>query len=418
MENFLFTITALSVSVFLFGVETAFTYSDKTRIELDKKNKNIRTTILELFFNNSGLFLHIIHIGNVFAIVAFAFKISQFTHPYLSSLFYNKSVIIAVQIMLSTILASSIIIVLAKTVFKINPNLFLKTFSIPLFFIYVILYPIAIISIKISRYFLSIFGLNRLKKYKDMHELLATINPFIEQTEIAERKDKANNTDSDVKLFQNALDFSKIKLKNCIVPRTEIVAVSKDSELNDLINKFTESGNSKILVFNENIDNILGYIDSAELFNDAENWKKRIKPMPIVPETMGASKLMNLFIQKKKNIAVVVDEFGGTAGIVTLEDIMEEIFGEIEDEHDTKEYIAKKISEKEYILSGRLEIDTINQQFNLNLPESDKYITIAGLILYFHEKLPKINEIINIDNFKFQVIKVTKNKIELIKMSL
>ena len=224
--------------------------------------------------------------------------------------------------------------------------------------------------------------------------------------------------ENDVKLFQNALDFSSVKIRDCIVPRTEIIALPEEgTTLDDLKNTFVSTGYSKILIYRDTIDNIIGYFHAANIFKQPDNWRELLLKMPIVPETMAANKLMDIFMQEKKSIAVVVDEFGGTAGIVTLEDIMEEIFGEIEDEHDNREYTAKQINEHEYVLSGRLEIDAANSQFELGIPESDNYITVAGYILYHYQKFPKLNETIRIDNFTFKVLAAHNNRIDLVKLT-
>ena len=219
-----------------------------------------------------------------------------------------------------------------------------------------------------------------------------------------------------MKFFQNALDLSKVKLRNCIVPRTEIEAVDYDCSLEELKHKFVQTGYSKLLVYQENIDNIVGYVHSKELFNRPDRWQSHIILVPIVPETMAANKLMNMLLLKKKSIAVVVDEFGGTAGIVTLEDIVEEIFGEIEDEHDTPEYVEKQISDTEFIFSGRLEIDYLNETFALALPVSEDYLTLAGLILHVYQGFPSVGEQIKLKGYSVKIIKASKNKIELIKL--
>ncbi len=414
MDVIIAILISLGFSAFFSGAEIAFVSSNKLRFELEKKQKNLTTSILGIFYDNSEQFISTMLVGNNVALVIYGIKMAALLHHPIAAIVSNTFLISIIQTLISTIIIIFTGEFLPKAIFRINPNFVLKIFAIPLFFIYVILYPIAIFSTKVSVGILKLFGVKSNNRNKNRPlgkiDLSYLIQESIEKTQDTEK------IDNEVLLFQNALDFSNVKLKDCIVPRTEIVAVTLEDSLDDLISKFIESGNSKVIVYKENIDNIIGYIDSAELFKSAENWKERIKNMPIVPETMAANKLMHLFTQQKKNMAVVVDEFGGTAGIVTLEDIMEEIFGEIEDEHDTKEYVSKMICENQYILSGRLEIDTVNEQFGLNLPESDDYVTIAGLILYHSEKLPKPNEIINISNFSFRIIKVSKNKIDLVKL--
>jgi len=224
--------------------------------------------------------------------------------------------------------------------------------------------------------------------------------------------------DTEVKIFQNALDFSSIKIRDCIVPRTEVVAVDLTTSLEELKSLFVESGISKIIVYDGNIDNVVGYIHSSEMFRNPADWRNNVKEVPIVPETMAAHKLMKLFMQQKKTIAVVVDEFGGTSGIVSLEDLVEEIFGDIEDEHDNTSYISKQIDEHEYVLSGRLEIEKVNETFGLDLPESDEYLTVGGLILNQYQSFPKLHEVIRVGRYQFKIIKVTATKIELVRLKV
>ena len=221
-----------------------------------------------------------------------------------------------------------------------------------------------------------------------------------------------------MKIFQNALDFQDTKVRDCMVPRTEINAIEENCSLDELQQMFIESGNSKIIVYEGDIDHIKGYIHSSEMFRAPKNWRDHIRRMPFVPETMAAQKLMQVFLQQKKSLGVVVDEFGGTSGIVSLEDIVEEIFGDIEDEHDNLKYVAKQTSDNEYVLSARLEIDKVNEMFDLELPESDDYMTIGGLILHVYQSFPKLNEIITIGQYEFKIIKSTMTKIELVKLKV
>lgn len=227
-----------------------------------------------------------------------------------------------------------------------------------------------------------------------------------------------SDMETEAKIFRNALDFSSVRLRDCIVPRTEIVACDTNATIDELKSKFIETGLSKVVIYEENIDRIIGYLHSSELFKNPEDWTQSIQSVSIVPETMAANKLMKALMQEKKSLAVVVDEFGGTSGIITLEDLVEEIFGEIEDEHDTKTHIARKVAENEYLLSGRLEIDSLNETFGLDLPESDEYVTVAGYILHAYQNFPKLNETITIDKYSFKIIKVTATKIELVRMKV
>lgn len=231
-----------------------------------------------------------------------------------------------------------------------------------------------------------------------------------------ENAENADEIEDEVKIFQNALDFQDTKVRDCMVPRTEINAVEENCSLMELQQMFIESGNSKIIVYQDDIDHVKGYIHSSEMFRAPERWREHIRKMPFVPETMPAQKLMQVFLQQKKSLGVVVDEFGGTSGIVSLEDIVEEIFGDIEDEHDNTKYVAKQIADNEYVLSARLEIDKVNEMFNLDLPESDDYMTVGGLLLHVYQSFPKVNEIITVGQYEFRIIKNTMTKIELVRL--
>ena len=289
-------------------------------------------------------------------------------------------------------------------------NIFATFMSI----IYILIYPITIFTTFLSKNILRL-----LKLYNPQHETheLSKVDLDYLINESIEGSDSQEEIEHDVKIFQNALDFSEVKLRDCAIPRTEITALPEEgTTLIDLRNTFTNTGYSKILIYRESIDNIIGYFHSNDLFKNPEDWKKQIRPLPIVPETMAANKLMDIFMQEKKSIAVVVDEFGGTAGIVTLEDIIEEIFGEIEDEHDNREWVARQIADNEYILSGRLEIDTANSKFDFDIPESDNYVTIAGYILHHYQKFPKLNDTIEIENYTFKIMQAHNNRIDLVKL--
>ena len=277
-------------------------------------------------------------------------------------------------------------------------------------------YPISKIASAISSLFLRVFGIKVSAESTAKAFSKIDLDYFVQSS-----IDNANSTeelDTEVKIFQNALDFSNIKIRDCIVPRTEVVSVDTSTPLTELMNKFVESGISKINVCDGNIDNIIGYIHSSEMFRNPQNWVDDIKDIPIVPETMAANRLMQLFMQQKKTIAVVVDEFGGTAGIVCLEDLVEEIFGDIEDEHDNTSYICKQVGDHEYVLSARLEIEKVNETFNLELPESDEYLTIGGLILNHYQSFPKLHDVVDIDNYQFKIVKVTPTKIELVRLKV
>jgi CBS domain containing-hemolysin-like protein len=305
---------------------------------------------------------------------------------------------------------------LPKSLFKSNPNRLLAIFAIPAFLCYVVLWPISRFSTWLSRIFLRIFGIKLEKENADDAFTKVDLD-YLVQTSINNAENEEDIED-EVKIFQNALDFADTKVRDCMVPRTEIRAVEDNCSLDELMTVFVESGKSKIIVYHDDIDHITGYIHSSEMFRAPKEWRDNIQKMPYVPETMTARKLMQTFLQKKKSLAVVIDEFGGTSGIVSLEDIVEEIFGEIEDEHDSSNYIAKQLPDGEYMLSARLEIDKINEMFNLELPESEEYMTLGGLILHYYQSFPKLNEVVTIGRFEFKIIKNTMTKIELVRLKV
>jgi CBS domain containing-hemolysin-like protein len=396
-------------------MEIAFVSSNKLRFELDKKQRSLTSSILSIFYNHPEQYISTMLVGNNVCLVIYGLLMARILTPWLTPL-ENQFLITLVQ----TIIATAIVLVtgefLPKSIFRVNSNFWLRTFSFLLLIFYVVLYPIASFVTWLSLGILRLFGVKSNSSAHQNAFSRVDLNYLIQES--FENQEDKKDVGNEVKIFQNALDFSKVKLRDCLVPRTEIVALDYDVDMETLKQTFIETGFSKIPIYKGNIDNIVGYIHSSEMFQHQQNWREHINQIPIVPENMAAQKLMKIFMKEKKSIAVVVDEFGGTAGIVTLEDIMEEIFGEIEDEHDTHDYIAEQTGENEYLFSGRLEISEINEKFHLNLPESDAYDTIAGFILYHHQHFPKLNEIIQIDNYTFKCIKATNNRIELVKMSV
>lgn len=306
---------------------------------------------------------------------------------------------------------------LPKVLFKNNANRLLAMFALPAYFFYLILWPISRFSTFLSKMILRFVGIHMEKEYDDEGFSKVDLD-YLVQTSIENAKND-EDIDDEVKIFHNALEFSDVKVRDCMVPRTEINAVDLNKDGKDeLLLKFIESGNSKIIVYNGDIDHIVGYVHSSEMFRNPDRWQDCIYKMPFVPETMTARKLMRIFLQQKKSLGVVVDEFGGTSGIVSLEDIVEEIFGDIEDEHDNLKYVAKEVAPGEYLLSARLEIDKVNEMFGLDLPESDDYMTIGGLILNVYQSFPKLNEVIRTGRFEFKIMKSTMSKIELVKLKV
>lgn len=408
---------AMAFSGFFSGMEIAFVSSSKLRFEMDKSDQSLTSRILSVFFKDPNNFISTMLVGNNIALVIYGILMAQLIgQTLLKGMVENHFFLVLIQTVISTLIILVTGEFLPKTIFKINPNLTLRIFAVPLFICYILLYPISKFASGVSNLFLRIAGIKINKEATGKAFTKVDLDYFI-QSSIDNSRDE-NELDAEVKIFQNALDFSNIKIRDCMVPRTEIEAVETHSGVEDLKARFIESGMSKIIVYKENIDNIVGYIHSSEMFRNAVDWRKNIQQVPIVPETMSAHKLMKLFMQQKKSLAVVVDEFGGTSGIVSLEDLVEEIFGDIEDEHDTTTYVAKKIGDSEYVLSGRLEIEKVNEMFDLDLAESDDYQTVGGLILNQYQSFPKLHEVIQIGKYEFKIIKVTATKIELVRLKV
>ncbi len=411
-----YIVVSLLLSAFFSGTEIAFLTSNKLRFALDKERKSLSSRIIELFYKNPNQFISTMLVGNNIALVVYGLLMAIALKPFILLFATNELAVVFFQSLFSTLLILVVGEFIPKVVFRLNANLSLTLFAIPLYLIYILLYPISKFASFLSYCMLRLSGVKNIGHSPAYILGKVDLDYFIRQS--IENASQTASLESEVKIFRNALDFSNVRLRDCIVPRTEIVACSTGTAIEELRSRFIETGLSKIIVYEENIDNIIGYIHSSELFKHPEDWTQKIKPVSIVPETMAANKLMKILMQEKKSIAVVVDEFGGTSGIITLEDLVEEIFGEIEDEHDTKSHIAKKTGDNEYLLSGRMEIDTLNETFGLTLPESDDYVTIAGYILHHYQRLPKLNETISIANYSFKIIKVTATKIELVRMKI
>lgn len=407
---------SMAFSAFFSGMEIAFVSSSKLRFEMEKGN-DMTTRILSVFYHNPNNFISTMLVGNNIALVIYGIFMAQIIQDHLlAGIISNEASLVIIQTIISTLIILVTGEFLPKMLFKINPNVTLRLFAIPTYICYVVLYPISRFASTLSAGLLYLTGTRINKEDTDKAFTKVDLDYFIQSS--IEESGNQKEIDTEVKIFQNALDFSTIKIRDCMIPRTEIIAVDQEASLEELKETFIENGVSKIIVYKDDIDNIIGYIHSSEMFKGINDWRKNIRTIPIVPETMSAHRLMKLFMQQKRSLAIVVDEFGGTAGIVALEDLVEEILGDIEDEHDTNSTIAKAIGENEYILSGRLEIEKANEEFGLNLPEKDDYQTIGGLILHEYQSFPKVHEIIIVGNFQFKIIKVTATKIELVKLKV
>lgn len=404
------------LSAFFSGMEIAFVSSNRMLAQMDKEKMGISKRFLSLFFNNPNSFVSTMLVGNNIVLVVYGILIARL---FDQTIFAGMDA--AFTVPADTVLSTLIILFtgefLPKTLFQSNPNRLMRVFAFPAYLFYVILWPISRFATFLSGLILRLFRV-RIPKDAISGGFSKVDLDYLIQSSIDNARSN-EEIENEVKIFHNALDFPDTKVRDCMVPRTEINSVDINTcTLDELRQKFIESGNSKIIVYTEDIDHIKGYIHSSELFKNPSSWKDGIRSMPFVPETMPAQKLMQILLQQKKSLGVVVDEFGGTSGIVSLEDIVEEIFGEIEDEHDSLKYVAKQTNEDEYLLSARLEIDKVNEMFSLDLPESEEYMTVGGLILNAYRSFPKLNEIVKIGKFEFKIIKIATAKIELVQLKV
>ncbi len=430
-------------SAFFSGMEIAFVSSNRLRAEMDREKNGVSQRLIAFFYRNPSNFVSTMLVGNNIALVIYGILFAQIFDTLLFGSLHD-SVRVAADTIASTVVVLFTGEFLPKTIFKNNANTMLKLFALPAFLCYVLLYPISRLATFLSKVILRVFGVRMLAAGGEKEFSKVDLD-YLVQSSLDHATD-GEKMDDEVKIFHNALDFSDTKVRDCMIPRTEIEAIDiDDATIGELRNRFVDSGYSKIIVYKEDIDHIIGYIHSSEMFRlgasepskagDCKGQKKQalstgsdpqppnlggltIKTMPFVPETMAARKLMHIFLQQKKSLAIVVDEFGGTSGLVSLEDIVEEIFGDIEDEHDTSNYVAKRLESGEYVLSARLEIEKVNELFGLDLPESDEYMTVGGLILHEYQSFPKLNEVVRIGHFEFKIIKNTMTKIELVRLKI
>ena len=414
-------LVAMLSSAFFSGMEIAFVSSNRLLAEMDREKNGLTQKAIGIFYQHPNNFVSTMLVGNNIALVIYGIL---FARIFDSTLFYPFSD--GIRVTLDTLLSTIIVLFtgefLPKTIFKNTPNTMLNIFAIPAYVCYVILYPISRMATFLSKGLLLLVGI-RMTKESEEHEFTKVDLDYLLQTSIDNAVDE-DQIGEEVKIFQNALDFSETKVRDCMVPRTEIDAVEDTATIDELKQTFIESGHSKIIVYHEDIDHIIGYIHSSDMFTAPANSQlsivdsQLIRSIGFVPETMLASRLMKQLMQQKRSLAIVVDEFGGTSGLVSLEDIMEEITGEIEDEHDNSNHVAKRLSEDEYILSARLEISKINELFDLELPESDEYMTLGGLILHVYQSFPKLNEVVKYDHYEFKIVKNTATKIELVRLKV
>ncbi|KAF0198276.1 MAG: hypothetical protein FD166_1627 [Bacteroidetes bacterium] len=412
-------LVTLLFSAFFSGMEIAFVSSNKLKIEVDKNKDLLPARILSGFARRQSRFIGAMLLGNNIALVIYGIYSARLLHDPLLSIIPQGFGSEALLLMLQTIISTMLILVLAeflpKVLFRINPNKILEFFAIPTYVIYILIYPAILLFIGLSELILH-FVLRINITQPDYSFSAVDLDHYLKESAILQ---PAEHEDfQEIQMFQNVRDLGNIKLRECMVPRNEIAAINSNESIDVLNGYFIETGHSKIPVYLDSIDNIVGYVHLYDLFRKPARISDIIKPVMIVPETMPANKLLNMFISERKSVALVVDEFGGTAGMLTIEDIIEEIFGEIEDEFDVEELIENQLDNDEYLLSGRLEIDYLNQKYGLKLVESDDYETLAGYIIHHHESIPVINDEIMIDGFLFTIVQATDTKVEQVLLRL
>ncbi len=415
--DYIIVLVTLILSGFFSGLEIAFVSSSRLKQELDIKNNNSSARILSQFYKNPSRFIGALLLGNNIALVGYGIVMAKILEEPITALLpaaiNTEFFVLITQTILSTLLILIVAEFIPKILFRIRPNAILKFLAIPVWLFYMLFYPLIILYIGFSEFLLK--RVFRIKLKDEIYTFSAVdLDEYIKDFQ----PEQVEENTQEIQMIQNAMDFKNVKLRDCMVPRTEIVAVDINANLNDLIKLFTTSGHSKIMVYEGDIDTLIGYLHAYDVFSHPDDLKKIIRKVDIFPETMAAKDLLNEFIKNHKSIAIVVDEFGGTSGIVTMEDIIEEIFGEIEDEYDTDTDREEQLSDNEFVFSTRLEIDYLNEKYNLSIPESEEYETLAGFILHYHESIPQEKEIIEIPPFIFEVIAASENRLNEVKMTV
>ena len=416
MNELTIILVTLLASAFFSGMEIAFFSSDKLRIELDKGKHRINGKIIGVFYQHPGQYIATLLVGNNIALVVYSLAFASLSHPFFAALKADETVNLILQTTISTILILIVAEFLPKAIFRINPNIALNFLALPVALFYVLFYPITKFATGLAKLVLKHLFKVKIEQKKESRvfgriDLNNLVMPIDGAGSASARK-----VDSEIKLFQNALDFSSLKIRDCMIPRTDIVMLEVDEKMEVLCQKFIETGYSKIMIYQENSDNIIGYVHSSDLFHNPADIKSCLRKLSFVPETMEANKLLSILLREHKSTAIVVDEFGGTAGMITTEDILEEIFGEIEDEHDTTDLIDKRLGDHHYIFSGRASISSLNENYHLKIEEDEHYETLAGYLLFHHASFPKNNSILIIGAYEFKILRSTRTKIELIEM--
>ena len=412
----LLTIIAIVLSGLFSGTEIAFVQSSKVKIGIDASKGGFISRIIAGFNSHQEMFISTLLVGNNIVLVIYGIALSILINPWLETWLHSEALVLVSNTLISTTIILITGEFMPKTVFRINPNMMLKIFALPIYIIYIVLYPVSLFTSALSKILMRIFGI-KTSVHDNSKLTIDQIDNYIQQN--IEEQPNAVEVENEVKIFRNAIDFKDTHIHDCMIPRNEIVAVNIDTtDSRQLLDTFIETGLSKIVVYKGDIDDVQGYIHVSELFNPDSDWKQCLKPVVFTPETMLANKMMRRLMAEKKSLAIVVDEFGGTAGLVTLEDLVEEIFGEIQDEHDRDNLIAREIAKDTYEFSGRVEIQSINDRFHLDIREDEDYQTIAGFIIHNLEVLPAPGDTFQIANYAFRILKMSDTRIELVQMTV
>ncbi len=404
---------AMFASALFSGIEIAFVSANRLKIELDKNKGEFTAKLLSNFLKQPAKFIGAMLLGNNIALVIYSIVMAKFLEPIvIAYIADNELVVLLIQTIISTMVVLFFAEFLPKTLFRINPNKVLTIAAVPLTIIYYILLPFTYFTVGISNLILNLFKVDTSES--DLAFSKIDLEDFV--ANIYESQEEGEDVDSEIQIFKNALGFADVKVRECMVPRAEITALEIGGSIEELQLKFIETGLSKILIYRDSIDNIIGYAHSKELFKQPKSIRAILLPVSIVPEVMSANEMLKKSLKERRSVAVVVDEFGGTSGILTIEDIIEEIFGEIEDEHDKEELLEIKVADDVYQFSARIEIDYLNEKYKLNLPGSEEYETLGGFIISIHESIPEKGEVIASENAVFTVDKVSDNKIDIITL--
>ncbi|MDP7567686.1 MAG: hemolysin family protein [Flavobacteriales bacterium] len=412
----LITVALLSLffSAFFSGIEIAFISANKLQLELDKNTGKFPSNIISYFSKNESDFITTMLVGNNIALVVYGIVMTQLLTPELSEYFSSSLSLLLAQTFITTIIVLITAEFLPKAIFRIFPNQILKIFSLPIWLFFVVFRPLALLMLNTANIILKYIFKQEISNDKQVFGK-NDLDDFLSNVKSAEG---IEDTRVEVEMLQNALDLTDKKVRECMVPRTDIIAMDVLSSINDVKAKFIKTKLSKLLIYKGNIDKVIGYIHSSDLFKNPKNVRSVLLPISFVPESMLAMDMLNQFIENNKGVALVVDEFGGTSGMITIEDVTEEIVGEIVDEHDVEELTDEQLSENSFLFLGKIDIEMVNKKYNLQLPESDEYETIAGLLLHHFEEIPKKDDVIELEEYQFNIINVNETTIQEVRLEV